>query len=60
MAPQKTENILKMSETHVSFVFGARGALAVAGCLSGWNHSYLLYWHAAVSRQRPVLLPQHS
>lgn len=25
--------------------------------LPGWNHSYLLYWHAAVSRQQSGVTP---
>lgn len=44
---------------HLTLVFGARGALASAGGLPGWNHSNLLYWHAAVSRQHSVSLPLH-
>lgn len=48
---------VQMWETHLASVFGARSTLAVAGCLLGRNHSYLLYWHAAVTRQRSDVTP---
>ncbi|MEQ2234324.1 hypothetical protein ILYODFUR_030740 [Ilyodon furcidens] len=51
----KTE--LWRSEPHLILVFGARSALSIAGCLSCWDHSYLLYWHAAVSKQRSGATP---
>lgn len=45
------------SETHLGLVFGAKSALAIVGYVPGRNHSYLLYWHAAVSRQRSRVTP---
>lgn len=48
---------LRGKETHLSSVFGASSALAVASCLPGWNYSYMLYWHAAVTRQRSSVTP---
>lgn len=48
---------MRRSETHLILVFGSRNALAVGGGFSCWNHSYLLYWHAAVSKQPSCATP---
>lgn len=45
------------SGSHLVLFFGARGTLSVAGRLSRRDHSYLLYRHAAVSRQRSGATP---
>lgn len=43
--------------SHLSGVFGTGSAFAVAARLPGWNHAYVLYGHAAVSRQRSGATP---
>lgn len=47
------ETVIRPSVAHLTLVFGTRGALASAAALPRWNHSDLLYWHAAVSTATP-------
>lgn len=55
--PLLTLSEISRSETHLGLVFGAKSTLAIVGYVPGRNHSYLLYWHAAVSRQRSGVTP---
>lgn len=51
------KTVTKGFQTHLSTVFGRGSAFAMAGHLPGWNHTYLLYWHAAVSEQHSSVTP---